>query len=116
VLRMPDSGYGLKIVCEVDDDEPPGADHAACVVAIRRRQLRDAHASLPLIRKRLREMRLSDRIAADDLRLTGIHLAPRPMIAARQVLEYRVAVMSGLLFIVVFLRGRPSAAHVDGEV
>jgi hypothetical protein len=115
VLRMPDCPHGLKIVCEVEDDDAPGADHAACVVAIRRRQMRDAHASLPLVRQCLRNRKLSDEVGADDLRLVGIHLSPRPMITARQVLEYRLATLPRLLFIVVFQRGRPAAAHVDGE-
>jgi hypothetical protein len=114
VLRMPDCADGLKIVCEVEDDDPPGADHAACVVAIRRRQLRDAHASLPVIRQCLRDQRLSDELSADDLRLVGIHLSPKPMITSRQVLEYRAAPLPRLLFIVVFQRGRPTAAHIDG--
>src|ERR1700739_1521937 len=41
-LRMPDSRYSLHIVCEVTDEEPPGSDQAACVIAFRRLQVQDA--------------------------------------------------------------------------
>jgi hypothetical protein len=113
VQRMPDSPTGLKIICEVEGDDLPGADHAACVVAIRRRQLQDAAASLPLIQARLRALRLPADITVDDLHLTGIHLSATPMITSRQVLEYGAATAPGLQFLVVFQHGRPSAVHVD---
>ncbi len=116
VQRMPDSPLGLKIVCEVETDDPPGADHVACVVAIRRRQVKDAAASLPLVRARLRQLQLSDGIGVDDLRLAGIHLAARPMVASRQILEYRIGAAPRLLFLVVFSQGKPTAVHVDGDL
>jgi hypothetical protein len=115
ILPMPDSPTGLKIVCEVERDDPPGADHAACVVAIRRRQFKDAAASLPLIQARLRDMQRSEEVSIDDLRLAGIQLPPKPMIAVRQVLEYRAAPVPRLLFMVVFLHGKASVVHVDSD-
>lgn len=115
ILPMPDSPHGLKIVCEVEHDDPPGADHAACVVAIRRRQLKDAAASLPLIRARLQEMQRTEQISTDDLRLAGIQLPAKPMISARQVLEYRAAPVPRLLFMVVYLHGKVSVVHVDSD-
>jgi hypothetical protein len=113
VQRMPDSGIGLKIVCEVERDEPPGADHEASVVAIRRRQIKDAQSCLALVQGRLRELRLPADITVEDLRLCGIHLSSRPMLGARQILEYRVTPAPGLEFLVVFQHGRPTAVHVD---
>jgi len=113
VRHMPDSRTGLKIVCEVEHDEPPGADHEASVVAIRRRQIADAQACLALIQARLRELHLPADITAEDLILCGIHLNARPMIGARQVLEYRAPIAPGLEFLVVFQHGKPSAVHVD---
>jgi hypothetical protein len=104
---------GLKIICEVDGDDPPGADHAACLVAIRRRHLKDVAACLPLIQRRLSEMRLPTDIAAEDLRLVGVHLCAKPMITARQVLEYRAALVPMLLFLVVFLHGKPASLHIE---
>jgi hypothetical protein len=113
VQRVSDSSTGLTIICEVEGDDPPGADHAACVVAIRRRQVKDAAASVPLVQARLRELRLPADITGDDLQLTGIHLPAKPMITSRQVLEYRAATAPGLQFLVVFLHGKPTAVHVD---
>jgi hypothetical protein len=110
-----DGGTELKLVCEVEGDEPPGADHAACVVAIRRRQRKDAEACIGLVRARLRTMQSPLEPEASDLQLVGIHLPPKPMIAARQVLEFRIAAAPALLFLAVFVHGRPSAVHVDSD-
>lgn len=114
--RLSEAGRELKLVCEVEDDERPGADYAASVVAVRRRMAKDIAASLPLVQARLQRMKRPHDIAADDLVLSGIHLAPRPLVAARQVLEYRLRSAPELLFMVVFVHGRPSAAHVDSEI
>jgi hypothetical protein len=114
-LTSSDFPKGLKIVCEVEGDEPPGSDHAACLVAIRRRLAKDTAASVPLMRARLREMRLPDALEPAQLRLAGVHLPARPMMSARLVLEYRIDPAPKLLFMVVFLHGKPTAVHVDSD-
>jgi hypothetical protein len=114
-IRMPDSRFALKIVCEVEADRPPGADHIACAVAIRRLQVQDAMVCAPLINARLREMKPPRRIHADDLVLTSIHLPPRPLIDARFELGFRARSAPDLLLTVVFLRGAPSTVRIDSE-
>jgi hypothetical protein len=114
-MRMPDSRYGLRIVCEVDADDLPGSDQAACVTAFRRLQVQDAMLCAPLIRERLRELQIGPSICADDLVLTLIHLPARPLSAARFELGFRAPRIPHLSFNVVFMRGTPRSVRVDSD-
>lgn len=113
--QMPDSRYPLRIVCEVEGDEPPGCDQAACVAAFRRSQIQDAMLSAPLINARLGELQLDRTIGADDLVLTSIHLPPRPLVHARFELAFRAPAIPHLLFTVVFLRGIARSVRIDSD-
>jgi len=112
---MPGSPFGLTIVCEVEDDDPPGADHAAAVAATLRCQHQDALAVLGRIQDRLDQMRMGQKVSARDLVLSGIHLPAKPMISARHRLDYRLRTHPKLLFMVVFQHGRPTQVHVDRD-
>jgi len=114
-LRMPDSRYPLQIMCEVESDELPGSDQAACVTAFRRLQVQDAMLCAPLIGERLRELQLAPGLNADDLVLTMIHLPPHPLAAARFELGFRSASFPSLSFTVMFVRGTPRTVRVDSE-
>jgi hypothetical protein len=114
-IKMPDSRFALKIVCEVDSDRTPGADHIACAVAIRRLQVQDAMVCAPLINARLQELKPARRIRADDLLLTSIHLPPHPLIDARFELGFRARCAPELLLTVVFVRGAPSSVRIDSD-
>jgi len=107
--------FPMRLVLEVEGDDLPGADHAACVVAIRRRHGKDAAACLPLVHARLKAMRSPLVPSGGDLRLTGIHLPARPMVSSRQMLEYRLEAAPELVFMAVFLHGKPTAVHVDRD-
>lgn len=112
---MPDSNYALQIVCEVDDDDLPGADHIACVVGLRRHQVKDAAACVPLINARLLEVGNPLTLHEEDLVLTAIYLRPRPLVDPCYQLEYHTAKAPELLFTVAFLRGVPRTVRVDCE-
>jgi hypothetical protein len=114
-LRMPDSRYPLKIVCEVEGDDLPGSDQAACVTAFRRLQVQDAMLCAPLINERLRALKISRSVNADDLVLTLIHLPPHPLAAARFELGFRALSIPHLSFTVVFVRGAPRSVRVDSD-
>jgi len=114
-MRMPDSRYGLQIVCEVESDELPGSDQTACVTAFRRLQVQDAMLCAPLINERLRELNIERGISADDLVLTLIHLPPRPLSAARFELGFRASSIPNLSFTVVFIRGKPRSVRIDSD-
>ena len=114
-LRMPDSRFPLQIVCEVESDHLPGADHVACVTAFRRLQVRDAILCVPLINERLRELRIPRTIGADDLVLTLIHLPPHPLSDPRFELGFRAPSIPGLTFTVVFVRGTPRVVRADTD-
>lgn len=116
--RMPDSRYPLEVVCEVEGDDLPGSDQAACVTAFRRLQVQDAMLSAPLINRRLSELKSplqAIKITADDLMLTSIHLTAHPLIDARYELGFRAAPLPRLVFTVVFARGAPSSVRVDSD-
>jgi len=113
--QMPDSRYPLRIVCEVEGDDLPGSDQAACVAAFRRLQIQDAMLSAPLINARLGELRLNRTIGFDDLVLTSIHLPPRPLVQARFELAFRASPIPHLLFTVVFLRGTARSVRIDSD-
>ncbi len=115
-LWMPDSRFGLQIVCEVVGDDLPGSDHAACVTAFRRLQVQDAMLCAPLLNERLRELQLSDGISGDDLVMTLIHLPPRPLLDARFELGFRAPEIPNLSFTVVFIRGTPRSVRIDSDV
>ncbi len=114
-MRMPDSRFGLQIVCEVEGDDLPGSDQAACVTAFRRLQVQDAILCAPLINERLRELQMPRGVSADDLVLTLIHLPPRPLSAARFELGFRAPVIPHLSFNVVFTRGTPRSVRIDSD-
>jgi len=114
-IRMPDSRFGLRIVCEVESDRAPGADHIACVVALRRLQLQDAILCAPMINKRLETTLPPRHISADELVLTSIHLPPRPLIDARFELGFRARSCPLLSLVVVFVRGVPRSVRVDSD-
>jgi hypothetical protein len=111
--RMPDSRFGLKIVCEVTDDDTPGVDHVATAVRLRRNQVRDAAACLSLLNKRLRELGHPGDVVEDDLVISAIYLRARPLLDPCHELEYHVARHSGMLVTVAFLHGVPSSLRVD---
>ena len=112
-LRMPDSRFALQIVCEVEGDDLPGSDQAACVTAFRRLQVQDAMLCAPLINKRLRELQLAFTVGVDDLVLTLIHLPPHPLTDARFELGFRARTVAHLAFTVVFVRGTPRSVRID---
>jgi hypothetical protein len=114
-IRMPDSRFGLQIVCEVEGDDLPGSDQAACVTAFRRLQVQDAMLCAPLINDRLRELQIGRCISADDLVLTSIHLPPRPLSAARFELGFRSSSIPNLSLTVVFTRGVPRSVRIDSD-
>jgi hypothetical protein len=113
--KMPDSRFALQIVCEVDGDQVPGADQAACVTAFRRLQVQDAMQCAPLINVRLSELPDGRTISADDLVLTMVHLPPHPLTDARYELGFRATSVPQLLFTVVFQRGVPSSVRIDSD-
>jgi hypothetical protein len=113
--RMPDSRFALQIVCEVEGDDLPGSDQAACVTAFRRLQVQDAMLCAPLINERLRALKIDCTVGADDLVLTLIHLPPRPLTDARFELGFRSASAPGLVFTVVFVRGTPRTVRIDSD-
>src|SRR6266478_3877206 len=112
-MRMPDSRFALQIVCEVEGDDLPGSDQAACVTAFRRLQVQDAMLCAPLINKRLRELQLAFTVGVDDLVLTLIHLPPHPLTDARFELGFRARTVAHLAFTVVFVRGTPRSVRID---
>jgi hypothetical protein len=112
---MPDSDFPLCIVCEVEGDRSPGADHAACVIAFRRLQVHDANLCAPLINARLSRQQIPGTIAPDDLVLTLIHLPPHPLTDARFELGFRAISHPHLVFTVVFVRGKPRSMRVDSD-
>jgi hypothetical protein len=114
-LRMPDSRYPLRIVCEVEGDDLPGSDQAACVTAFRRLQIQDAMLCAPLINERLRALQVPCTLTADDLVLTLIHLPPHPLAAARFELGFRALSLPRLSFTVVYARGTPRSVRVDSD-
>jgi hypothetical protein len=113
--RMPDSRYTLQVVCEVIDDNTPGVDHVASVVTLRRNQVRDAAACLPLLNARLRELGMARTVREDDLVLTAIYLRAQPLLDPCHELEYHVAITPGLLVTVAFVYGVPLSVRVDQE-
>jgi hypothetical protein len=113
--RMPDSRVSLQVVCEVMDDDTPGVDHVASVVTLRRNQVRDAAACLPLLNVRLREMALPATVAEEDLALTAIYLRAKPLLDPCHELEYHVARHPGMLVTVAFVHGEPMSLRVDRE-
>ena len=113
--RMPDSRFTLQIVCEVVDDDVPGPDHVACVVGLRRNQVRDAAACVSLVNERLRELNLPCMVREDDLVLTAIYLRPRPLLDPCHELEYHASVAPELLVTVAFVGGAPQAVRIDHE-
>ncbi len=113
--KMPDSRFTLQIVCEVEGDDVPGADQAACVTAFRRLQVQDAMQCAPLINARLGELPIGRTIAADDLVLTMMHLPPHPLTDARYELGFRASSLPSLLFTVVFQRGVPRSVRIDSD-
>jgi hypothetical protein len=114
-MRMPDSRYSLQIVCEVEGDDLPGSDQAACVTAFRRLQVQDAMLCAPLISERMRELQMPRGVSADDLVLTLIHLPARPLSAARFELGFRAPSIPHLSFNVVFMRGTPRSVRIDSD-
>jgi hypothetical protein len=112
---MPDSRFPLHIICEVEGDNLPGSDQIACVTAFRRLQVQDAMLCAPLINERLRELRISHMVGADDLVLTLIHLSARPLFDARFELGFRATSIQNLSFNVVFVRGTPRKVRVDSD-
>lgn len=113
--HMPDSPFGLQIVCEVDDDELPTPAHVANVVALRRNQVNDALACVPLINARLRAMNLPCRVHEEDLALTAIYLRPHPLLDPCHELEYHVSAAPELVVTVAFVRGTPRTVHVERD-
>jgi len=111
--RMPDSRVGLQIVCEVEYDELPSAAHAATVVSLRRNQVTDALACLPLINQRLRVLGLSRRLVEEDLALAAIYLRPRPMIEPCYELEYHAEGAPQMVVAVSFEHGKPRQARIE---
>jgi len=111
--RMPDSRVGLQIVCEVELDELPTAAHAATVVALRRNQVSDALACLPLINQRLRALGQSRQLVEEDLALAAIYLRPRPMIEPCYELEYHVSGARQMVVAVSFEHGKPRQARIE---
>jgi hypothetical protein len=114
-MRMPDSRYALQLVCEVEGDDLPGSDQAACVTAFRRLQVQDAMLCAPLISERMRELQMARGVSADDLVLTLIHLPARPLSAARFELGFRAPSVPHLSFNVVFVRGTPRSVRIDSD-
>jgi hypothetical protein len=112
-LKMPDSPLELQLICEVEHEDVPGVDHAAAVITIRRHQVKDAAACLPLVNTRLREMGLRATLDTDDLFLTAIHLPPRPMFDPLCALEYQAELRGMPLIVTVgFERGTPRTVHI----
>jgi hypothetical protein len=112
--QMPDSTLDLQIICEVENDDLPGVDHTAAVITIRRHQVKDAAACIPLINAHLREMGLPPTLVTDDLFLTAIHLRARPMLDPRYAIEYRAARGEREMRITVaFARGAPESVYVE---
>jgi hypothetical protein len=114
-MWMPDSRYPLRIVCEVEGDDLPGSDQAACVTAFRRLQIQDAMLCAPLINERLRALQVPCTLTVDDLVLTLIHLPPHPLAAARFELGFRAPSRPRLSFTVVYVRGTPRSVRVDSD-
>lgn len=114
-IPQPDSRFSLKVVCEVENDSTPGADHVACVAAIRRLQVQDAMLCAPRINQRLELLRARHRVNADDLVVSGIHLSPRPLIDARYELSFKDITLPDVSFTVVFRRGEPHAVRIESE-
>ena len=113
--KMPDNRFPLQIVCEVEGDQEPGADQAACVTAFRRLQVQDAMQCAPLINARLAELPDGRTIAADDLVLTMVHLPPHPLTDASYELGFRAGSRPNLMFTVVFQRGVPRSVRIDSD-
>jgi len=114
--RMPDSRFALQILCEVEGDRLPGPDHVACVISLRRYQVKDAMACVPLINEELRRHRDLRRVDAEDLVLTLIHLPAHPLSDPLYDLVYRVVTAPELQFTVAFERGNPRAVRLDGAI
>lgn len=110
---MPDRGLPLQIVCEVADDDVPGVDHVASVITLRRNQVRDAVACLPLLKERMAQLGLSAAVREDDLILTAIYLRAKPLMDPCHELEYHVALEPSLLVTVAFVYGVPLSLRVD---
>jgi hypothetical protein len=111
--HMPDSPHSLQVVCEVEDDNTPGVDHVASVITLRRNQVRDAAACLPLLNARLRGIGIDNVVREDDLVLTAIYLRSQPLLDPCHELEYHVALDAGLLVTVAFVYGVPLSLRVD---
>jgi len=113
--QMPDSPFTLQIVCEVLDDHLPGVDHVASVVTLRRNQVRDATACLPLLNAKLRELGMERVIAEDDLVLTAIYLRAQPLLDPCHELEYHATLSPGLVVTAAFAYGTPLSVRIDQE-
>ena len=113
--HMPDSRFALRVVCEVVEDNTPGVDHVASVISLRRNQVRDAAACLPLLNGRLHDMGIEDKICEDDLVLTAIYLRAQPLLDPCHELEYHVALRPGLRATIAFVYGVPLSVRVDRE-
>jgi hypothetical protein len=114
-IHQPDSRFSLKVVCEVDKDSTPGADHVACVAAIRRLQVQDAILCAPHINQRLETLRARHKVNADDLIVSGIHLSPHPLVDARYELSFKDRTIPDVTFTVVFRRGEPHTVRIESE-
>lgn len=114
-IQQPDSRFSLKIVCEVENDLPPAAEHVACIAAIRRLQVQDAMLCAPRINQRLETLQARHRVHADDLVVSGIHLSPRPLVDARYELSFRDRTVPDVTFTVVFRRGEPQAVRIESD-
>jgi len=113
--HMPDSQFTLQIVCEVTDDHVPGVDHVASVITLRRNQVRDATACLPLLNARLRDMGMECAMAEDDLVLTAIYLRAQPLLDPCHELEYHVPLSPGIVVTASFAYGAPLSVRVDQQ-
>lgn len=113
--QMPDSPFTLQIVCEVHEDNTPGVNHVASVTTLRRNQVRDAAACLPMLNARLFEMGYERKVIEEDLVLTAIYLRPQPLLDPCHELEYHVDLKPGVVVTVAFVYGTPLSLRVDRE-
>ncbi len=113
--QMPDSPFTLQIVCEVRDDNTPGVDHMASVTTLRRNQVRDAAACLPMLNTRLFEMGYERKVLEEDLVLTAIYLRAQPLLDPCHELEYHVDLKPVVTVTVAFVYGTPLSLRVDRE-
>jgi hypothetical protein len=111
--RSTNGSFGLRLICEVENDAPPGRDHIACVVALRRLHLPDAKKAAPLVNRRLREMRSPVSVNAEELVLSSIHLPPHPLRDARMEIGFRAYSAPSLSFTVVLAYGLPTSIRID---